>query len=440
MKRDGIYKRCGCRDDDGRQLGSRCPRLYRRNGAWSSTHGTWWFRLRVREQSQPVRAGGFVSREEAERERERVRDKARRGVSVAPITVADFLAEWLGSKHDIAASTARSYAAHVQNYLVPALGHLRLDDLRVGHVADMIAEVEHSDATRQRVRATLRSALSDAVRQGLVLTNVAALVKLPSGRRPRALVWTPERVLRWEAAQARLAKADPDNPEREQLEKEAQPQSSVMVWTPAQLGRFLDQAGDDRLYALWHLVAHRGLRRGEVAGLRWDDVDLDGATLTVCRQLVQLGWEVVESVPKSDAGTRTVALDSGTVATLRKWRSAQNAERLAWGPAWSDSGRVFTREDGRQLHPANVTAKFGALVDAAGLPPVRLHDLRHGAASLMLAAGVPMKVVQETLGHSSSALTSDTYTSVYPTVAAEAAEATAALVPRQPGGRTMGAE
>jgi len=101
------------------------------------------------------------------------------------------------------------------------------------------------------------------------------------------------------------------------------------------------------------------------------------------------------------------------------------------GEAWTDSGKVFTREDGVPLHPASVSDRFRRLFDEAGLPPVRLHDLRHGAASLMLAAGVPMKVVQETLGHSSSALTADTYTSVYPEVAAEAAEAAAALVPRR---------
>jgi len=101
-----------------------------------------------------------------------------------------------------------------------------------------------------------------------------------------------------------------------------------------------------------------------------------------------------------------------------------------WGPAWVDSGKVFTRENGSVLHPATVTDRFQALAAAAKLPPIRLHDLRHGAASLMLAAGVAPKVVQETLGHSSITLTLDTYTSVYDEVAAEAAEAAAALVPR----------
>ena len=174
----------------------------------------------------------------------------------------------------------------------------------------------------------------------------------------------------------------------ERWRETGEPPSPVMCWTPAQLGAFLDAAEGDRLYGLFHLVAHRGLRRGEACGLGWSDVDLDAGRMTVRRQLVQLGWEVYEDTPKSDAGDRTIALDAGTVASLRAHRRQQVAARLEWGPAWVDSGKVFTREDGSALHPATVTDRFHALVEAAGLPPVRLHDLRHGAASLMLVRRV----------------------------------------------------
>lgn len=104
---------------------------------------------------------------------------------------------------------------------------------------------------------------------------------------------------------------------------------------------------------------------------------------------------------------------------------------MEWGSAWVDSGRVFTREDGSELHPAPVTDLFQAIAAGAELPPIRLHDLRHGVASLMLAAGVPMKVVSETIGHSSLGITAGTYTSVSGEVAAAAAEAAAALIPRR---------
>ena len=193
----------------------------------------------------------------------------------------------------------------------------------------MLSKVTSSDANRQRVRGTLRSALNDAVRQQLIPTNSAALVKLPSGKAPRALVWTSERVRRWQET--------------------GTPPSPVMVWTPAQLGALLDAAEGDRLYSLFHLIAHRGLRRGEAIGLAWTDVDLDAGQLTVRRQRVQVGWDVIEGDPKSTAGGRTIALDRGTVDALRAHRRAQLEDRMAWGappgstPAWCSPGRTGRR-------------------------------------------------------------------------------------------------
>ncbi|MGH3548070.1 MAG: tyrosine-type recombinase/integrase [Pseudonocardiaceae bacterium] len=424
------FKRCGCLREDGKQLGPRCPRLHRKDGTWNPRHGTWYFLVSypgpTGKRNRHIR-GGFTSEADAQAELDRVKTKISRGVQVTGINAGLYFNEWLTAKRDIRPNTRRSYAGHLEHHLIPHLGHHRLDALRVEHVAEMLAEVAGSDATRQRVRATLRSALSDAMRQGLVTVNVASLVKLPAGKRPKALVWTAEREARWrEAVAAHLGSgASP----AEARELAARP-SAVMVWRPDQLGTFLDTAAGDRLYALFHVIAYRGLRRGEAAGVAWEDVDLDGGVLAVRRQRVQLGWEVIEDDPKSEAGARTVALDASSVAALRTHRRAQLTERMAWGSAWVDSGKVFTRENGEPLHPAGITDRFHELVVTADLPPVRLHDLRHGAASNMLAAGVGLKVVQETLGHSSITVTSDTYTSVYPAVAAAAAEAAASLVPR----------
>lgn len=433
-----IFKRCGCTETtDGkrRQLGKHCPKLRRADGTWNPRHGSWSFTTSVRGaggKRRQVMRGGFANQAEAQRELDALRDRARRGMAVVDRPdLASFLADWLKSKTDIRPSTHRAYASHIRLYLSPLLGYLMVDELRVGHVADAFAEVPGSDANRQRVRATLRSALADAARQGLVLNNPAALVKLPAGKRPRALVWTREREERWREAVARLEASSSTDPNRATLEAAAQPPSPVMVWRPDQLGAFLDHAHEDRLYALWHVIAHIGLRRGEACGLRWQDVSLEDGSMTVHVQLVQLGREVVESPTKSGAGERAVALDQGTVAVLRSWRLAQRAERLAWGESWDDSGRVFTREDGSHLRPEWVSDRFERLTREAGLPPIRLHDLRHGAASLMLAAGVELVTVKETLGHSAIAITADTYTSVFQEVATAAAEATAALVPRK---------
>lgn len=456
------YKRCGCTevvDGKRRQLGGGrpvyevdengnrhktdrreggCSKLRRADGSWNPRHGTWTVAVSTTsadgKRKQKV-LGGFETRDDAIRARDGLRDRIRRGVTLDDVRVDVFLAGWLTSKTDIRPSTLRSYAGHIEKYWKPLIGHLRLSELRVAHIAEAIAEVGGGDANRQRARATLRSALSDAAREGLIMVNPAALVRLPSGKRPKALVWTDERVTRWREATARLAAAeDASGAELARLEAAAEPPSPVMVWTAAQLGEFLDSALEDPHYAMFHLIAYRGLRRGEAAGLEWTEVDLDAGQMTVSNAIVQVGWAAMEGKPKSDAGARTIALDADTVAVLRAHRKRQLEQRMEWGAAWADTNKVFTREDGSALHPASITDRFHELAEACGLPPIRLHDLRHGAASLMLAAGVPMKIVSETLGHSTTALSADTYSSVFPEVAAAAAEQTAAMVPRSATG------
>ncbi len=190
---------------------------------------------------------------------------------------------------------------------------------------------------------------------------------------------------------------------------------------------------------MWWLIALRGLRRGEAAGLRWSDVDLDAGTLTVAQQRIAYGRTVHVGSPKTAASRRTIALDRVTVRLLRGHRRRQQAERDAAGDRWHDSGYVFTAPDGSPLHPDWLTRRFRRLVTLSGLPPIRLHDLRHGAASLALAAGADLKTAQALLGHASIVLTADTYTSVLPELLADSAEATARLVlahaARKPGRR-----
>ena len=264
-----------------------------------------------------------------------------------------------------------------------------------------------SAATKQRIRATLRSALTSACKQQKITYNVARYVELAPGQRPRALVWTDERVERWT--------------------RTGQRPSPVMVWTPEQLGVFLDHAQSDRLYGLFHLIAFRGLRRGEACGVHWTEVDLHAMTLSVLWQIVQFGWDTAMTQPKTPYSLRTVALDENTNGVLKAHKARQNEDRLGLGGDWVDTGLVFTKPDGQALHPAEVTERFQALAAEAGLPPIRLHDLRHGAATLALAAGADMKVVQEMLGHSSSTLTRDTYTTVVEEAKHQAAATLAGL-------------
>jgi integrase len=170
------------------------------------------------------------------------------------------------------------------------------------------------------------------------------------------------------------------------------------------------------------------MRRGELLGLRWVDVDLDLARVAVRQTLVLAGRQVVVSEPKTSRGRRSIALDPRTVAALRTWRAAQAAERLQWGGAWVDSGLCFTREDGTPLHPEWLSDAFAWRVGRVGLPRIRLHDLRHTHASLGLAAGVPVKVMSERLGHTSSSFTADAYQHVTPALEEQAAATVARLV------------
>ena len=475
------YRRCSCRDPrTGRGLGSACPKLSGRR------HGVWYYRLELPPDAagvrRPRRRGGFASQADAQAELDRARallalpagddrhavtvvgdllenaitsgdplppaEEVRRrlhtGVDAADLpTVAEWLTGWLTGRRAIKRNTARSYEAHIRLHLIPHLGPIRLDRLRPGHITDLLDAVgDRNDrihtarastdpqvraavrgmrpvgpATLHRIRATLRKALNDAIRRQLITHNPAVHVELPPARRPKPVVWTDEHVTRW--AQT------------------GQPPSPVMVWTPEQTGHFLDSAAEDRLYPLYHLIAFRGLRRGEACGLHWADLDLPARTLTVRWQLLQYGWATGLDDPKTDASADTIALDNATAAVLADHHQRQHAERLAAGPAWADTGLVFTTPTGDALHPADVTDQFTRLVAATGLPPVRLHDLRHGAATLTLAAGADMKIVSQLLRHSSITITADTYTSVLPQVARDAAEKTAALVPRARA-RTLG--
>jgi hypothetical protein len=223
---------------------------------------------------------------------------------------------------------------------------------------------------------------------------------------------------------------------------------------PSRCGRlrrpFLNAIQGHRLYAAYHLIALRGLRRGEAAGLRWCDIDLDTGTAIISWQLQQYDGHVTLCPPKTAHSERIIALDRTTVAALHAHRVRQLAERAAAGQDYLDSGYVFTRLNGDPMAPDWLSRYFRRLNDASGLPPIRLHDLRHGAASLALAAGADLKVVQDMLGHSSIVLTADTYTSVLPEVAHKVAEdiasliiAAGCLIPgsqerRRPAWRTLG--
>lgn len=152
-----------------------------------------------------------------------------------------------------------------------------------------------------------------------------------------------------------------------------------------------------------------GMRRGELLGLRWADVDLAVGRLVVKQTVVSVGYQVQFSEPKTARSRRTISLDPSTVATLKAHRSHQLEQRLAWGPAWRESEFVFTREDGSLIHPQSVSDAFERAVKQVSLPLIRFHDLRHTYATLALDAGMKPWDLSDRLGHSSVAFTLQAY-------------------------------
>ncbi|GAO08740.1 site-specific recombinase [Streptomyces lydicamycinicus] len=454
-----------------RKLGAECPKLTQKgHGTWY-----FYFELEAGEggRRQRVRRGGFATKDEAKAKAAEVYRDVIGGADVlSNTTVGEDLRTWLKRKRSLARTTRHGYEEHITLYLEPHLGHIKRRDLKLRHVEAMYDAIERenaerlihhakvielqeardaaytawvraagkkeerrttrrayldanaalregrkgkrkitSAATMHRINATLSSFLGSGIKRGEYATNWAAMVELPAVKRPKALVWTPERVEEWK--------------------RTGKKPSPVMVWTPEQTGEFLDFVNDDRLCAMWHAFIFRGPRRGEMCALPWPEVSLTGSWFRISAQIVEIAYRQYDEAPKQDS-VRTVTLDSQTRELWRAWRLTQDEEREQWSgeEAWVESNRVWTHENGEPLHPDWISRRFNRLVELSGLPPIRLHDTRHLSATLALLGKADIKVVQERLGHSSRQITSDTYTSVLPQLLTAEAESTSAVVPR----------
>jgi integrase len=242
------------------------------------------------------------------------------------------------------------------------------------------------------VHAVLNKLLHDAERNGLVTRNVARLANAPS-----------------------LSTARSKGPE-------------MHVWTPLELSAFLRSIEGNRNEALFRLLAMTGMRRSEAVGLRWSDVDLRVGALTVAQAATVVDGEEVIDVPKTRRSRRTIDLDPDTTTMLELHQREQREMLLRLGATAPVGDRVFTNEMGDPIRPSSVGQAFGRLVASAGVPRIRLHDLRHTHASHLLMAGVNVKVVSERLGHASVSFTLDTYGHVMPGQQAQAAAAAASLL------------
>lgn len=479
-----VFKRCSCKDPGtGRRLNAACPKLYRSGGGWHPHHGSWGYQLELPQRPglrrrQLRRTSGFALREAAAAEldhagslldlagtnqqrrieiadmldackrgtplpdRDTVAKRVKAGAAVhTDKTTAECLTTWLNGRRGLAEHTMRGYSDHIRLYLIPYLGEVAIQDLDHRHInamydaldernADIIAakaspdpRVQASvrgvrplgDSSLQRLHATLRKFLNDMIHTyHLRDSNPAIGVELRPQKKRKPKVWTSAAVAQWQ--------------------KTGERPGPVMVWTPAQAGEFLDFAErhDIALYPMFLLILHRGLRRGEGCGLREHDVDFDDHIITVVQQITSVGYQPVTRFVKSDAGERIIPTGPKTEVVLADYRRRRDGCQKVSGADWPDTGLFFVRPDGRAWHPQAVSDRFEHLVIKSGLPPVRLHDLRHAAATYLRAGGADLKEVQELLGHARVGTTSDIYTSVLLEFQRAHADTAADLIPRRP--------
>jgi integrase len=283
------------------------------------------------------------------------------------------------------------YEGVIESWILPRLGAVKVAQLTPATVVNYMTSLRSERSAHGRAglsaRSTqlsvgiLKSACAWAVQNELIGRNPIASVRRPRAQAP-----------------------------------------AMKVWTADQARAFLVATRDDRLSVAYALLLSRGLRRGELLGLRWSAVDLEAGALRVDATLIIDDGHTIESRPKTNAGRRRIPLDATLVGLLRSHRDRQRFEKKAAGEAYDDGGYVIVDELGRPYYPGTISVAFKAAAEAAGLPAIRLHDTRHTAASLMLADGVPTKVVTEILGHASPVITLSVYAHVLPGMSEEAGE------------------
>ena len=310
-------------------------------------------------------------------------------------TVAQFLDHWLADsiKPSVRTLTHEQYSKFVRLYLAPVIGGVQLAKLSPMHVQRLrngLLERGLSPRTVQLSLVILRHALDRAVQWSLIARNVAKLVDLPKVER-----------------------------------------GEVKPFTPDEARRFVDAVKPTRWAAAYITALTLGLRSGELLGLLWKDIDLDAHTVRIVQTVQRTKAGRVFARPKTDRSRRTLTISDSLAATLRAHRIQQIEQRLAAGPAWKDMGLVFTSRIGTAIEVSGFHRTFKRILRAADLPNIRIHDLRHGAASLLLAMGVHPRAVMEQLGHSRISITMDTYSHVMPAMMQDVAEKMDAILNRK---------
>ncbi len=346
--------------------------------------------------------GGFRTKAAANQALNTILADLDKGDYVEPskLTLGDYLTgRWLPiMRHSLSPTTYDTYERMLGVHVIPRLGSVPLQQLSVDQLdqlySDLLRDGRHdgtgglSPRSVRAMHSMLHKALKDAERKQLVQRNVADAADAPKQRRHH----------------------------------------EMRTWTAEEVRTFLEGLREHRIHAAYVLSATTGMRRGEVLGLRWRDIDFAGRRLSIQQTLMSVNYELHFGRPKTERSRRSIALDGFTIAVLHAHRHKQADDRLSVSDGFVDRDLAFARPDGGPIHPDYYSQTFNRTVKRLGLPRIRLHDLRHTHATLGLAARVPPKVMSDRLGHATVAFTLDVYTHAIPAMESDAADQVASLI------------
>ncbi|MFD2370637.1 tyrosine-type recombinase/integrase [Brevibacillus sp. GCM10020057] len=330
---------------------------------------------------------GFTTKKEAEKAMAEKITEVNQGTFIAPSKemFSSFLTSWLENKKmSVRSSTFRNYEWLVNKHILPHLGKYELAKLNPMHIEAFYRKLKKdesalSDEVISKIHTIINAVLTRAHERGFVAKNVAKLVDKPRFSKKKMEVWNEKEVL-----------------------------------------QFLDVAREDRLYIAFFLAITTGMRRGEILGLRWKDIDFENGEISIQQTLSNTGDELQE--PKTKSAQRSIALPEQTVAELKKHKRRIAQEKLLARSVYQDNDLVVCTSVGTKVLPRNLIRTYYRLLEKADVPKIRFHDLRHSHATLLLKKGVHPKIAQERLGHANIRITLDTYSHVLPNMQSEAAK------------------
>lgn len=334
-----------------------------------------------------IKKRGFTGKKECRDAEAIARTEWLQGSYIDPskVTLGEYITEWLANKQDISPETRHTNEGHLRNHIIPEMGHIPLQKVNVVHIEKFVKYLQErglADGTVRKIYNLIHTCFKTAVRKEMIIKNPFDL--MDKGSKPR----------------------------------DSRPK--VDYWTAEEVKTFISSIGDYRLKILYVLAIYTGMRRGELLGLRWKDVDLENAQIRIS-QTLKPRQGIKEGV-KTESGYRTITVAPTVIAELKKHRAVVVAEKLA-AETYNDNDLVVCQKDGRPLSLGTFDRNYKRLIARTNTRKIRFHDLRHTCASLLFSAGVHPKVVQEQLGHSSIKITLDRYSHMMPNMQDIAAKA-----------------